>query len=92
MVGFNVSRVGPNLYDYLLLRLVLVDCRSSLAIKLQVIQKVAGSSVPVWRFDCCFVCISTGWPLRDYHFGSTCIRLTATGVLIYVLTKIYELD
>ena len=26
--------------DYLLLRLVLVDCRSSLAIKLQVIQKV----------------------------------------------------
>ncbi|KAL5460281.1 hypothetical protein EMCRGX_G033722 [Ephydatia muelleri] len=30
-LGFN---------DYLLLRLVLVDCRSSLAIKLQVIQKL----------------------------------------------------
>ncbi|KAL5497653.1 hypothetical protein EMCRGX_G014165 [Ephydatia muelleri] len=27
-----------------------------------------------------------------YHFGSTCIRLAAIGLLIYVLTKIYKLD
>ena len=30
--------------------------------------------------------------LTDYHFGSTCIRLAAIGLLIYVLTKIYKVS
>ena len=43
---------------------------------------------------CCAVCIWENYPLilTDYHFRSTCIRLAATGVLIYVLTKIYKVS
>ncbi|KAL5479149.1 hypothetical protein EMCRGX_G022636 [Ephydatia muelleri] len=68
-LGFNVSRVGPNLYDYLLLRLVLVDCRSSLAIKLQVIQKTSA----LQSGGCWFICSC----LETITFGLTgCYRST----------------